>query len=110
MSQQLQPVAGLHEHRGGGEGHHHQWPARGRTGSEIVAFNNASKSIVKRLKKRYDDFITGGGLPEYFSSERKDHRRRSDALDNDTVAALQQLVDRDPGSSMRSLAREFGIS
>jgi hypothetical protein len=83
---------------------------RGRTVSEIVAFNNASKSIVKRLKKRYDDFITGGGLPEDFSSERKDHRRRSDALDDDTVATLQQLVDRYPGRSMRSLAREFGIS
>ncbi len=83
---------------------------RGRTVSEIVAFNNASKSIVKRLKKRYNNFITGGGLPEDISSERKDHSRRSDALDDDTVAALQQLVDRDPGRPMRSLAREFGIS
>jgi hypothetical protein len=82
----------------------------GRTVSEIVSFNNVSKSTVKRLKRCYDKFIAGGGLPEDFSSERKGHRRRSDALDDNTVATLQQLVDRDPGRSMRSLARELGIS
>jgi hypothetical protein len=59
---------------------------------------------------RYDEFIAGGGLPEDFSSERKDHRRRSDALDDDTVDALQQLVEQDPWRSMRSLARVLGIS
>jgi hypothetical protein len=63
-----------------------------KTVSEIIEFNNVSKSTVKCLKKRYDKFITGRGLPENFSSERKDHRRRSNALDDDTVVALQQLV------------------
>jgi hypothetical protein len=36
----------------------------GRTVSEIVSFNNISKSTVKHLKKRYDEFIAGGGLPK----------------------------------------------
>ncbi len=69
-------------------------------------------SKVKLLKKRCDKFIAvaGRGLPEDFSSERKDHRRRSDALDDDTVAAVQQLVEKNPGRFMRSLARELGIS
>ncbi len=59
---------------------------------------------------RYGEFIAGGGLPEDFSSERKDHRRRSNALDDDTVAALQQLIEQDPWRSMGSLAIVLGIS
>jgi hypothetical protein len=78
-----------------------------KTVSEIIEFINVSKSTVKCLKKRYDKFITGRGLPENFSSEGKDHRRRSNALDDDTVVALQQLVNQDPGRSMRSFAREL---
>jgi transposase len=31
----------------------------GRTVSEIIEFNNVSKSTVKRLKKHYDKFIAG---------------------------------------------------
>jgi hypothetical protein len=75
-----------------------------------VKFNNVSKNTVKHIKKLYDEFIACGRLPENFSSERKGNRRRSDALDDDIVAALQKLVDQDPGKSMRSLARELGIS
>jgi hypothetical protein len=62
-----------------------------------VQFNNVSKSTVNCLKKHYDEFIAGGGLSENFSSERKDHRRRSDALDNDIIATHQQLVNQDSG-------------
>jgi DNA-binding Lrp family transcriptional regulator len=65
---------------------------------------------VHAVKKRYDAFIAAGGLPEDFSSARKSHKRRSEALDDDIVATLQNLVDEDPGRSMRSLARELGIS
>jgi hypothetical protein len=49
-------------------------------------------------------------LPEDFSSERKAHSRRSDAMDVSIVASQQDLVNQDPGRSMRSLARELGIS
>ncbi len=34
----------------------------------------------------------------------------ADALDDDIVAALQQLIEQDPGRSMGSLLRELGIS
>jgi len=67
-----------------------------------------SKSTAKHIKRRYDAFIAGGGLPEDFKTNRKDHKRRSDTLDNAIVADLQQLVDQDPGRSMRSMARELG--
>jgi hypothetical protein len=80
----------------------------GRTVSEIVYV--ASHSTAKCFKQRYAKFISGNGLPENFSSERKDHRRRSNTLDNNTLAALQQLVSQDPERSMRLLARELGIS
>ena len=69
-----------------------------------------SNSTVKRVKRRYDAFIAGGGLPEYFKTNRKDHKRRSDTLDDTIVADLQQLVDQDPGRLMRSMARELGLS
>jgi hypothetical protein len=82
----------------------------GRTVSEIVRFNNLKKSTVRNVKRRYDDFIAGGGLPEEFSSDRKVHRRTSDTLDASIVTKLQALVDQDPGRSMRSLARKLKIS
>jgi hypothetical protein len=62
------------------------------------------------VKCHYDTFIAAGGLPEDFRSERKKHSRRSDAMDVNIVASLQELADQDPGRSMRSLARELGIS
>jgi hypothetical protein len=62
------------------------------------------------VKCHYYTFIAAGGLPEDFSSERKKHSRRSDAMDVNIVASLQELADQDPGRSMRSLARELGIS
>ncbi len=62
------------------------------------------------MKRRYDDFITAGGLPADFSSNRKTHKKRSGSLGVDIVARLQELVDQDPSRSMRSLARELNIS
>jgi hypothetical protein len=60
----------------------------GRMVSEIVNFHNLSKSTVKSVKRRYEDFIAGGGLPEDFETTRKDHKRRSDTLDDAIVADI----------------------
>ncbi len=82
----------------------------GRSVAEIVKFNNLKRSTVRDVKQRYAAHIAAGGRPEDFSSKRKEHRKRSDCLDGRIVAALQDLADRDPGRSMRSMARELGIS
>jgi hypothetical protein len=82
----------------------------GRMVSEIVNFHNLNKSTVKHVKCRYDAFIAGGGLPEDFEMTRKDHKRRSDTLDDAIIADIQELVDQDPGRSMRSMARELGLA
>jgi hypothetical protein len=49
-------------------------------------------------------------LLEDFSFQRKAHNRRSDALDVNIMASLQDLINKVPGRSMRLLARELGIS
>jgi hypothetical protein len=54
--------------------------------------------------------ITSLSLPEDFSSERKHHRSRSYTLVVNMVDYLQDLVNQDPGRSMRFLARELDIS
>jgi hypothetical protein len=77
---------------------------------EIVKFHNLSKSIVKRVKRRYGAFIPGRGLPEDFEMNRKEYPRRSDTLDDAIMANLQQLVNQDPGRSMRLMARKLGLS
>jgi hypothetical protein len=82
----------------------------GRSVKEIVKFHDLIRTTVWDIKRRYDTYITAGGLPEDFSSERKTHSRRSDAMDVNIVASLQELVNQDPGRSMRLLARELGIS
>jgi hypothetical protein len=81
----------------------------GRSVKEIVKFLNLKRTTVWNIKCRYNIFIAAGGLPEDFSSERKTHSRRSDAMDVNIVASLQELVDQDRGRSMRLLARELGI-
>jgi hypothetical protein len=80
-----------------------------RSVKEIVKFLNLKRTTVWNIKCRYNTFIAAGGLPEDFSSERKTHSRRSDAMDVNIVASLQELVDQDLGRSMRLLARELGI-
>jgi hypothetical protein len=82
----------------------------GRSVKEIVKFHNLKRTTVWDIKRHYDTFIASRGLSEDFSAERKTHSRRSDAKDIIIVACLQELVDQDPGRSMRRLARELGIS
>jgi hypothetical protein len=69
----------------------------GRTVSEIVNLHNLSKSTVKRVKRWYEAFLAGGGVPEDFETMRKDHKRRSDTLDDAIVAESRS-------SSTRTLA------
>ncbi len=82
----------------------------GRSVKEIVKCHNLKRTTVWDVKRCYDTFIAAGGLPEDFSSERKTHSRRSDAMDISIVASLQELVDQDLGRSMRSPSRELFIS
>jgi hypothetical protein len=56
----------------------------GRTVAEIVQFNNFSNSTMK-----HDAFIAGGGLMEDFGTNSKEHRRRSDTLDDTNMVALE---------------------
>jgi hypothetical protein len=63
---------------------------------------------VKGVKCRYDAFIAGRGLLEDFEANSKEHKRRSDTLDDTVMPDLQQLVDQDLRRSMRSMARKLG--
>jgi hypothetical protein len=65
---------------------------------------------VKGIKCHFDAFIAGGGLLEDFETNRKEHKRRSDTLDDTVMPDLQQLVDQDPGRSTRLVARKLGLS
>jgi transposase len=82
----------------------------GRTAKEISEFDNIPLRTVYNVKARYDTEIEAGKSPEEISSARKPHRRRSDAKDNDFVEKVQEIIDEDPGRSMRSIARELQVS
>ncbi len=73
---------------------------------EIVQYNNLKKSTVRDVNCATTPLL----LPEDFSCERKQDRRRSDTLVCTMVVSLQDLVDQDPSRSKRSLARELGIN
>ena len=79
----------------------------GRTSREIADFNHISYNTVKAYVKEYRDFLDAGGLEDDFDIKRKKHRRRSDAHGDDLV---QELVNEDPGRSMRNIAEDLGIS
>ncbi len=56
--------------------------------------------------KKYE-FITFGGSLDTFEIARKIHKRRSDYKGTGLVEDLRELVTRDPGRSMRSMAQEM---
>ena len=82
----------------------------GRTNSEIAGFNSIPISTVKKISKLYNDFLASGGMEEDFDIQRKAHRRRSDNMREDMVEVIEDMVDVDPGVSMRAIARELGCS
>jgi len=81
-----------------------------RSVKEISEFNNIPLSTVYSVKARYDEDIAAGASPNEVSSQRKQHQRRSDAKDGDFVKQVQDMIDEDPGRSMRSIARELEVS
>ncbi len=46
----------------------------------------------------------------YVGTNRKEHRRKRNILDEAFVAAIQQLVDQNAGQSMRSMAKKLGLT
>jgi transposase len=82
----------------------------GRTAREISDFNNISLRTVYNEKQRFDESVDSGQSPADVSSERKQHKRRSDARDVNFVQLVQEMISEDPGRSMRSMARELEVS
>jgi hypothetical protein len=82
----------------------------GRSAWEIIDFHNIKRSPVFSLKKKFDEVIASEGLPDDFDVPRKAHRRRSDAKGLMLADEICNIVEVDPGSSMRSIATEFGVA
>jgi hypothetical protein len=82
----------------------------GRSVCEIVRFNNFKKSTILDVKNCYDEFISAGGKPDDFSSERKQHRGEATPWSATRCRPCRNLVNQNPGRYMRSLARELGVS
>jgi hypothetical protein len=81
----------------------------GWTVKEIMNFANIKKSTVYDVKK-YDEFIASGGSPDTFKIARKMYKRRRDYKGTALVEDLWELVTKDPGRSMRSMAQEMNVS
>ena len=82
----------------------------GRTNREIADFNNISYNTVKNFAREYHKFIEEGGQDDDFDVKRKQHRRRSDAHSQEMVDRVQELINEDPGRSMRKIAEDLEVS
>ncbi len=82
----------------------------GRTVKEIMDFANIKKSTVYDVKKKYNEFIASSGSPDTFKIARKIHKRHSDYKGTALAEDLSEIISRDPGRSMRSMAQEMNIS
>ncbi len=82
----------------------------GRSGREIADFNMISYNTVKGVLKEYRDFLDGGGEDDHFDIKRKKHARRRDAHGDDVVESVQELINDDPGQSIRKIAENLGLS
>lgn len=82
----------------------------GRTNREIANFNEISYNTVKNFTREYNKFIEEGGQAEEFDIKRKQHRRRSDAHTVEIVERVQEMINNDPGQSMRKMAADLGVS
>ncbi len=81
----------------------------GRTRKEIIQFHNIKKSIVYNIKKKWEAQVAAGGFSDYFETSRKVHKSRSDSKGAE-LEDLWDLVDKDQGTSMRSITKEISIS
>ncbi|QQP52246.1 Transposable element tcb2 transposase, partial [Caligus rogercresseyi] len=82
----------------------------GRTNIEIATFNNIPHGTVRNFRMTYNKFVEDGGKEEEFDVTNGKRKRRSDAHDDDIVDNIQQIIDKDPGRSMRGIARELSVS
>ncbi len=57
-----------------------------------------------------DAFVAEGNKPEDFSAKRKQHKKRSDAMDRAFIMDVERLIQEDPSRSMRAIACELNVS
>jgi hypothetical protein len=81
-----------------------------RTAKEIIQFHDIKKSTVNDIKKKWDTHIAAGGSSDDFEMRRKIHKRRSNSKGAVLAEDLWDIIDRDPGRSMRSIAKEISVS
>ena len=82
-----------------------------RTNAEIAEFHKIPISTVfLRFSELYNDFLASGGKDEDFDIQRKVHKRCCDTKREDMVEIIQDMVNADPGVSMRAIARDIGCS
>jgi hypothetical protein len=65
---------------------------------------------VKNFTREYSNFIEEGGQDEEFNINRKKHCCHSNAHSKDLVERVQELINEDPGRSMRKLAEDLEVS
>ena len=82
----------------------------GLTAKQIVDHFIIKKATVYALKKKLDAFVAEGNKPEDFSAKRKQHKKRSDAMDRAFIMDVERLIQEDPSRSMRAIARELNVS
>ena len=63
---------------------------------EISDFNFIPLQTVKGFKQVRDSYLEEGGDPDTFDIKRKEHKRRSDAYQEDKVEIIQGMIDEDP--------------
>lgn len=76
----------------------------GRTAKEIFKFNNIPLRTIYNVKKVYD------ADTEVATPKRKIHKVRKDRTSVDMISRIQDMINEDPGRSMRSIARELKMS
>ncbi|CAB4056742.1 GJC2 [Lepeophtheirus salmonis] len=82
----------------------------GRPNVEIAEFPNIPSSTVKKVARRYLDFLAsgdGGGNDEDFDVKRKFHKHCSGSNREDMVEVIKDVVDADPGVSMKTMVLEY---
>jgi transposase len=83
--------------------------AAGMTANDISKAHKLSKSTVYHVKSRLEAFVAAGGYPENFSVDRKRPKRRSDCKSVVIADDVYKIVKRDPGKSMRAIAKELKV-
>ena len=81
----------------------------GMSAKEIITVLKFKKDIVYTLKKKYDDFIAAGGSPDQFVTKRKVYKKHKDNVAIALKDTVKEMVNRDPGRSMRNMATELNV-